>query len=230
VSKENDQESFEEFKNSFSYGLRTDLNFKFLKHLSPQEAAAFFQDLLKKLGASMDDGRVDRLVAHVCEWQARGYSEAGKFQYSSGPFTLPARPVAESRLALLTSSGHFVEGHDPAPFGVRGMTQAEAMSRIGDFFKVEPELSRIPIDTHPASLRVRHGGYDISGAQADPNVVFPLQRLIELQRESVIGELAADAYSFIGAAAQTRILKEAGPKWVRTLEQEGVELALLVPA
>ncbi len=62
-------ESFEEFKNSFAYGSRTDLNFKFLKALSNEEAAQFFQDLLWKLGDSFDDGQFDRLVEHVRQGQ-----------------------------------------------------------------------------------------------------------------------------------------------------------------
>ncbi len=230
MQEETFEESFEEFKDSFSYGSRTNLNFKFLKHLNPQAAAGFFQELLEKLGTSMDDGRLDRLVDHVTEWQARAYSDDLKFDYPDGPFTRPRKPVAQSRLALLTSSGHFVEGEDPEPFGVKGMTQEEAISRIRDFFKVEPGLSRIPAETSPGKLRVRHGGYDISGATADPNVVFPLERLVELQRDAVIGELARHAYSFVGAAAQTRILKEAGPKWVVQLKKESVDYALLVPA
>ena len=39
-------ETFEEFKNSFSYASRSDMNFKFLKSLSEQEAGDFFQDLI----------------------------------------------------------------------------------------------------------------------------------------------------------------------------------------
>jgi hypothetical protein len=39
-------ESFKGFKNSFSYGSRTDMNFNFLKNLSEEDAAQFFQDLL----------------------------------------------------------------------------------------------------------------------------------------------------------------------------------------
>ena len=38
-------ETFEEFRTSFSYGSRTDLNFKFLKSASDAEAAAMFQNL-----------------------------------------------------------------------------------------------------------------------------------------------------------------------------------------
>ena len=67
-------ESFEAFKDSFFYGSRTDLNFKFLKNISDQDAAKFFQDLLWKMGDSFDDGDLDRLIEHVYEWQIRGYS------------------------------------------------------------------------------------------------------------------------------------------------------------
>jgi D-proline reductase (dithiol) PrdB len=109
------------------------------------------------------------------------------------------------------------------------MTQEEAMRRIGEFLSTEPTLSAIPRDTSLGDLRVRHGGYDIRGAQADPNVAFPLQRLLELEAEGVIGELAPQAYSFVGACAQTRLLKHAGPKWVEALQGQQVDAALLVP-
>ena len=54
------------------------------------------------------------------------------------------------------------------------MTQEEASDRIGEFLKAEPSLSAIPFETPEENLRVRHGGYDIRSAQADPNVVFPI--------------------------------------------------------
>ncbi|HUT14851.1 MAG TPA: glycine/sarcosine/betaine reductase selenoprotein B family protein [Anaerolineae bacterium] len=229
TSKASQHEAFEAFKNSFSYGSRTDLNFKFLKSLSDQDAARFFQDLLWKMGDSFDDGDLDRLVEHVYEWQIRGYSGAKRYAYQDGPFTLLRKPISESRLVLLTSSGHFVEGQDPEPFGVKNMTQKEAIDRIGEFARTEPQLSSIPIDTPRERLRVRHGGYDIRAAQADPNVAFPLDRLVELRNEGLIGELLPEAYSFVGATSQTRLLKQAGPKWVKMLTQQQIDAALLVP-
>lgn len=227
-------ESFEAFKSSFSYGPRTDLNFKFLKQLSAEEAARFLQDLLGQLGETCDDGRYERLVDHVCEWQRRAYSESAgpggsSWTYAEGPFTSLRTPVAASRLVLLASSGHFVDGDDPRPLGIEGMTQAEAVERIGDFLKIEPVLSAIPIDTPRERLRVRHGGYDIRGAEADPNVVIPLERLRELQRDGVVGELASPAYSFVGACAQTLLLKHAGPAWVTRLREQRADAAVLVP-
>lgn len=222
-------ESFEDFKRSFSYGIRNDLNFKFLAGLSDEEAALFFQELLWKLGEVFDDGDFSRISAHVVEAQIRAYSAAGRWTYEEAPFTPLAKPLAESRLALITSTGHFVEGEDPEPLGVKEMSQEEAIKRIGEFLKSEPTLSAIPLDTPRTKLRVRHGGYDIRGVQADPNVAFPIDRLREFCDEGQIGELLPEAYSFVGAAAQLRLLNHAGPKWVGMLKAQEVDAALLVP-
>lgn len=223
------EESFAEFKNSFAYGSRSDLNFKFLKNLSDADAARFFQDLLYRLSDTFDDGDLGRLLDHVFAWQARAYAGPSRWTYADGPFTSLRKPLAACRVTLFTSSGHFVEGDDPEPFGVKNMSQEEAMARIDDFLKVEPVLSVIPTDTPVEKLRVRHGGYDIRSAQTDPNVAFPLERLRELAQEGRIGELAANAYSFVGACAQTLLLKHAGPKWVEQLRAQEIDAAVLVP-
>ena len=222
-------ESFEQFRKSFSYGSRNDLTFKFLANLSNEEAAEFIQGLFLKLGNSYDGGNVERIWEHIIQGQAQGYSSRVEWTYPEGPFQPLGKPLARCRLALLTSSGHFVEGDDPEPLGVKNMTQDEAVRRVKEFLKEEPRLSPIPLGTPVEKLRVRHGGYDIRGAQADPNVVFPLERLRELKSEGVIGELAPEAYSFVGACAQTRLFKESGPHWVRMLKEKGVDAALLVP-
>ncbi len=223
-------ESFEDFKNSFSYGSRTDLNFKFLAKLSDDQAADFFQELLWKLGDSFDDSNFARVAEHVFNWQERSYSGTKKnFTYDDGPFATLANPVSQSRLALMTSSGHFVAGDDPEPFGVANMTQQEAIERIGEFVKEAPSLSSIPMDTPRGQLRVRHGGYDIRGVQADPNVALPLEILSEFHDDGTIGELVRQAYSFVGACAQRRLLKRNGPQWVDMFKAEKIEAALLVP-
>jgi len=222
-------ESFEEFKNSFSYGSRSDMNFKFLKNLSNEDASRFFRGLLWKLGDAMDDGNFDRLIEHIFQTQALGYAGPGRYIYETGPFTPVTKPVSELRLALFTSSGHFVEGDDPKPFGVENLTQQEAEVRINDFLKEEPQLSRIPLDTPEDKLRVRHGGYDIRGALADPNVNFPITRLKELRDEGHLNQLHSSAYSFVGACSQLRLLNHTAPMWARLLEEQRIEAVLLVP-
>lgn len=222
-------ETLAEFKDSFSYGSRPDLNFKFLKHLPDQAAAEFFRLLLCKLGDALDDGDFSRLVDHVLEWQARGYAEAKQFAYADGPFTPLAKPLSEARMALISSSGHFVDGDDPEPLGIANMTQEMAMAKIMELIKAPPTLSAIPFDTPPQRLRVRHGGYDIHGAQADHNVVLPLDGLRHLQATGKIGALTDTAYSFMGVCAQTRLLKRNGPEWVSLLQARQVDALLLVP-
>jgi hypothetical protein len=228
-SDQPDRETFTEFKNSFAYGTRTDLNFKFLKNLSEDDAAAFLQGLLHDLSDTFDDGNVQRLYDHVAGWQARAYAGPSRWVYDEGPFAPLAKPLSAARIALLTSSGHFVDGDDPEPFGIKNMSQAEAAARIDDFLKEEPVLSIIPAATPEAQLRVRHGGYDIRSAQADPNVAFPLAHLRDLAHAGVIGEVAPQAYSFVGACAQLPLLKRTGPKWVELLKMQRVDGVVLVP-
>ncbi|MCP4690496.1 MAG: hypothetical protein GY859_20745, partial [Desulfobacterales bacterium] len=95
--------------------------------------------------------------------------------------------------------------------------------------KEAPGLSTIPSNAAKESLRVRHGGYDVRGALADPNVALPLDRLRELAREGEIGRIARNAYSFVGACSQTRLLKKEGPQWVELLHAEKVDAVLLAP-
>lgn len=229
MSNDKQVETLEAFKNSFNYGSRSDLNFKFLRGFSPEEAGQFFQDLLWKIGDFMDDGDSSRIIDHVFESQQKGYAGEGRFIYEDAPFTKPEKPVSQIRLALISSSGHFVEGDDPKPFGSENMTQKEAEERIDDFIKIEPELSAIPVNTVEGRLRVRHGGYDIRGALADPNVNFPITRLNELQAEGKIGEVFPTAYSFVGACSQIRLQKHTGPRWVKMFQEQNIDAVLLVP-
>ena len=222
-------ETFEEFKNSFSYGSRTDLNFKFLAGLSDADTARFIQELLWKLGDTIDDGDIGRLIKHVIEGQVQGYSGRGGSVYDSGQFRCLEKPVSEIILGLLTATGHFVDGDDPEPFGVKNMTQEEAIERIDDFIRNEPTLSEIPLNTPIEKLRTRHGGYDVRGTQRDPNVAFPIERLVELKQDGLVGELAENAYSFVGACAQKSLENRVAPLWAQDLKQKGIDAVLLVP-
>ena len=221
--------TFKEFKNSFFYGDRSNLNFKFLAHLSEGEAGRFFKELLQELGSTFNDGDFSRLMMLLGEWQARGYADQKNFDYTKGPFTQLDRSVDQVKLGLLTSSGHFVQGDDPEPLGVNAMTQQQAEERIFDFLKAEPQLSVIPSDTPIDHLVVRHGGYDVCCSAGDPNVTFPLALLRGLAAQGQIGKLAPEAYSFVGACSQTRLLRNSGPLWVERFQEQGIQAALLVP-
>jgi hypothetical protein len=226
-------ETLEEFKNSFSYGSRSHLDFKFLKSLPPQEAGEFFHQLVSTIAASYDHGRIEDIHHLVHEWQIRAYTPPEdaprRYVYDEGPFTPLPKPLSESRLALLTSSGHFVEGDDPMPFGVEDMSQEEAERRISEFLRETPELSEIPIGAGHDDLRVRHGGYAVHSARQDHNVTFPLTPLRTAVAEGRVGTLVETAFSFPGATSQGRLNKNVLPGWVERFRDMEIDVMLLVP-
>lgn len=226
-------ESLESFRTSFSYGTRNDLNFKFFKGLSDDEVASFLQTLLDELGSAYDTGDIQPLIHAAYTAQIASYSPAPdapspKYEYGDGPFAAFNVPVSEARVGLLTTSGHFVRDDDPQPFGESAMTQEQAVARISEFIRSAPELSDIPSSTSVSELRVRHGGYDISSAERDSNVTFPMERLREAHGEGRVGELADTFFSFPGATAQGR-LRKVLPEWVERLHDQDIDLMLLVP-
>ncbi len=226
-------ETLREFLDSFSYGSRTDLAFKFLSKVSDSEGADFLQELLRLLGETIDDGDATRLVDHAYRGQVAAYAPeegtARTWVYDDAPWADLGTPLADARVALFSSSGHFRAGDDPAPFGEAGMTQAEAVARISDFLRAAPQLSEIPLATADRDLHVRHGGYDVRAAERDPGVAFPLAALRALAAAGEVGEAADPAYSFVGAASQRRLLTESAPQWAELMQERGVDAVVLVP-
>ena len=229
-------ETISELRASFAYGSRSNLDVEFLNELSDAQFGDFLSDLFSGLGDVVDHGDTSALVDAAFRWQAQAYGHGQDahvdnfhYIYDDTPWTEMTKPLSESRVALMTSSGHFVDGHDPKPFGVEAMTQAEAEARIMDFLAEPPTLSVIPSDTSSDKIRVRHGGYPVRAAKADHQVVLPLRIMETLDSEGVIGEFAAETYTFVGAAAQGRLKKTIGPEWGEMLKSKDIDAVLLVP-
>ena len=223
------KETFDDFRTSFSYGSRNDLLFKWMKAGPEELAGEFLQELLDLTGNLIDDGDSQPIVEAIVRAQSQAYSGAGHFKYDDKPFAVLDQPVSESRVALLTTTGHFAEGDDPKPFGRDDLTQEQAIWMTGEFGKADPVLSEIPITTSRADTRVRHGGYDIRAAEADRNSSLPIDRMNELADEGVIGEFVNPAYSFVGLTSQLRLRKEIGPAWAARAKTAGAQAAVLVP-
>ncbi len=228
-------ETVEELRKSFFYGTRSDLNFKFLKDLDDNEFGAFLSEMLGAVSRLTDDGDPAPVVDVAHRWQIQAYrghlGDPADFphRYDDTPFAPMTKPLSDCRVGLLTSSGHFVAGDDPQPFGVENMSQAEAEARIGEFLKVAPELSAIPFNSDQDDLVVRHGGYPTQAVAADYQVALPLSHLQSLAADGVIGEVAANAYSFVGAASQVRLKKQVAAQWAERLHDEEIDVVLLVP-
>jgi len=229
-------ETIAELRKSFAYGSRSNLDVKFVNELSDSQFGEFLSELLLAVGDVVDQGDTDGVIDAAFRWQVQAYRDGRvgnpdnfSYHYDDTPWAQMTKPLSESRVALLTSSGHFVDGQDPKPFGVENMTQQEAEARIKDFVKEPPTLTVIPSDTPSENLRVRHGGYPVRAAKADHQVVFPLRIMEALDNEGVIGEFATDSYCFVGAAAQGRLKKTIGPEWGQMLKDKEIDAVLLVP-
>jgi hypothetical protein len=226
-------ETFEQFRKSFSYGSRNNLNFKFMKSMTDHDAAVFVADVLQQLGEAYDTGDATPMIETAIATQIAAYapkpdSPPPMYVFDSGPFTEATTPLDEARVGMLTTSGHFLEHDDPAPEGLIGMSQTEAMARIGESLKESPILSEIPSDSHADMLTVRHGGYDIGSAEIDANVAFPIDRLNEMNEADAIGSLASKHFSFPGATSQGRLKRELDD-WVGRISEEKIDYMLLVP-
>jgi len=124
---------------------------------------------------------------------------------------VPGPPVAQRRVALVTTAGVHVRGSRPFDSGA-------ADYRV------------IPADTPAGEVIMSHVSvnFDRTGFQEDINVVFPLERLHALQADGVIGSVAAFHYSFMGAAP-TRALEAGARDLAALLKQDGVNAVLLTP-
>jgi D-proline reductase (dithiol) PrdB len=85
----------------------------------------------------------------------------------------------------------------------------------------------IPGDVDVASLRITHHHYDHSEADADPNIVFPLESLRELAREGVIAGVNDKHYSY-GFTTRLRELYETTfPELADRIERSKTKIVLL---
>jgi len=129
------------------------------------------------------------------------------------PWTPLTKPLSECRVALASSGGVHVDGQEPF------------------HFKDDTSLRVIPRDVDTAALRVAHFGYPTADAENDPNCVFPLERLREMEADGTIGEVSPRAFTFMGGIySQRRVMEELVPAIVEKLKEDEVDLFYLVPA
>jgi D-proline reductase (dithiol) PrdB len=128
------------------------------------------------------------------------------------PFTPLAKPLSECRVSLIASGGVYMKG------------------QVAFHFKDDASFREIPRDVDYRDLRVTHFAYDLADARADPNVVFPLETLLDLARHGRIGEVGPRAYTFMGGIYSARRVREAlAPAIAERLQNDEVDVAILVP-
>ena len=137
------------------------------------------------------------------------------------PFTPLSKPLSEATLALVTSAGISLKT-DP-PFD---MEREKKEGTWGD-----RSFRALPKNTTAADITVNHLHINTEYILQDINVMLPLARMGEFEREGIIGRLAPTAYSFYGFQWEsTDFLKEAIEPMSKRMREEGVDAVILTPA
>jgi D-proline reductase (dithiol) PrdB len=142
--------------------------------------------------------------------QAKRLAELECPEFATRPW-VSGPPLPERRVAIVSSAGLVRRGENP----FRGR---------------DADYRAIPSDTRAADLLISHISinFDRTGFQEDWNVVFPLDRLRDLEREGAIGSVADTHYSFMGATDPVQMVSHAREVAGR-LKQDGVDAAILPP-
>lgn len=128
-------------------------------------------------------------------------------------FSLPTRPLARSKLGLVSTAGAYVQG------------------QVAYYYKDDTSIRAIPSNTPIESLRFSHvtENYLIE-ARRDPRCVLPIEALARLKKQGFVGNLANNYFSCMGGIySRRRVREELIPQLEDALEAEQIDLLLLVP-
>lgn len=137
------------------------------------------------------------------------------------PWTALTKPVADSRVALISTGGIALKSD--RPFDQEGERQNPWWG--------DPSYRVIPRSVTARDIRVYHQHIDPSHAERDLNCLLPLERLLELVESGEVGESAPSHYSFMGYLLEPEeFLAKSLPAVIDNLREGDVDLVVLVPA
>jgi D-proline reductase (dithiol) PrdB len=137
------------------------------------------------------------------------------------PWAPMAKGLSRARLALVTSAGISLKTQPPFD-----MERERSEPTWGD-----RSFRTLPRDTAARDINANHLHINTAYLLEDINVMLPLARMAEFEREGVIGALAPSAYSFYGFQWEnTDFIGEAIAPMANQMKEEGVDAVLLTPA
>ncbi|HXG58838.1 MAG TPA: glycine/sarcosine/betaine reductase selenoprotein B family protein [Thermoanaerobaculia bacterium] len=127
------------------------------------------------------------------------------------PYTPFDKELSTATVTLVTATGVYLPDQEPFPTEDPG----DVSYRV------------IPGTTEASALRIAHHHYDHSEADADPNIVFPIDSLRELAAEGVIAAVNEHHFSY-GFTTRLRELYETTfPEIADRIERSRTKLVLL---
>ena len=148
------------------------------------------------------------------KYSKMGYAPYGWHEATEAPPWTPlAKPLSECRVGMMTTAGPYVAGQEAY------------------FYKDDTSHRPIPSNTPVENLRFSHLTENyLPDARRDPNCAFPIEPLRQLVDEGVIGGLADNFFSCMGAVySKRRVDEEVAPAIYEAFAKEGVDVAYLVP-
>jgi D-proline reductase (dithiol) PrdB len=137
------------------------------------------------------------------------------------PWTPLKKPAKNTTFALMTSAG--INYKTDPPFDVEREKREPAWG--------DPTSREIPSTATQADIDVNHLHINPDYIKQDINVMLPLARFREFEKDGIIGGLAPTCYSFYGYQMNPQVLlEETMPKVASKMKAEGVEAVLLTPA
>ncbi|MEW6554131.1 MAG: glycine/sarcosine/betaine reductase selenoprotein B family protein [Actinomycetota bacterium] len=132
-------------------------------------------------------------------------------------FTPWRKPLAEARVSLITTAGVHLAEQEPFDTG----------AALGD-----SSYRPVPSGCDVRSLCISHTHFPLERAQADINVILPIERLRELAGEGVIASVGEHHYCF-GFDLHVKELVDPATgtahEIARALRDDGVDVVLLTP-
>ena len=137
------------------------------------------------------------------------------------PWTPLKKPIGKTSFALMTSAGISMK-NDP-PFDVAREKREPAWG--------DPSSRRIPASASEEDIDVNHLHINTDYIKQDINVMLPLKRFQEFEKEGIIGRLAPTCYSYYGFQMEpAELLDHTMPDVTDQMQVENVEAVLLTPA
>jgi hypothetical protein len=151
---------------------------------------------------------------------ALGYDNPYRWaHHEDAPFTPLAKPLAQARVALITTAA-------PYQPGVGDQGPGAPYNAAAKFYKVYSE----PSDTVP-DVRISHVGYDRKHTTAaDLNTYLPLARLKEAVAAGRIGALTERVHGAPTNRSQRVTIETDVPELLSRCREDGADAAVLVPS
>jgi len=157
---------------------------------------------------------VDYIRAITERYERLGYAPYQWYHAEDAPpWTALGKPLADSRLGVLSTAGAYVAG------------------QVAFYYKDDTSLRAIASDTPADRLRFSHITENyLPDARRDPDCVLPLAALREAVAAGELGALADDAFSCMGGIySQRRVREELCPAVHDAFRAQEVDAALLIP-